>query len=132
MSALLSDILGMLTTNDAASRALHEDKLIDEEDLEERVEKIPKKILEETINVFRVKKYFTNSAWKKMQILQKRVAKEKSWDCNTCHRVLKKHEKAVGCDACLEWYHVKCTGKSEPPKAKTWVCRSCYRAKCTN
>ena len=63
--------------NDAASRALHEDKLIDEEDLEERVEKIPKKILDETINVFRVKKYFTNSAWKKNADITEKSCKRK-------------------------------------------------------
>ena len=117
-----------MVSKQAVNGALSKDQLISDADLEQRVEKIPKTTLDqdETVNVFRVKKYFSNSAWKKMKLLLKRVEKEKSWDCKTCDRELKNYQ-ALACDVCLEWYHLKCIGKLEPPKAKTWVCRSCIK-----
>lgn len=116
----------MLASKDAVTGALNEDKLINETALERRVEKIPKKILDETINIFRVKKHFSNNAWQTVQSLLKKVKKEKTWDCKACDKELK-NNKAIGCDSCLEWYHLKCIGKQEPPKAKTWVCRNCVK-----
>ncbi len=110
----------MVASNEAVNAALNEDKLIQEAELETRVEKIPKKILDDTINIFRVKKHFTNSAWQTVQSLLKKVKKvkkEKPWDCRACDKQLKSNQ-AIGCDACLEWYHLKCIGKTEPPKRK--------------
>ena len=54
----------MVASSEAVSGALKDDKLINESELETRVEKIPKKILDETVNVSRVKKHFTTDAWK--------------------------------------------------------------------
>lgn len=116
-----------MTTRDAISNALDGDKLIEEDDLEQRVERIPTKILDESINISRVKKYFTNSAWKRLQCLLTQVEQENTWDCKTCGKELNKRDLAIGCDVCLEWYHATCLGKSEPPKAKNWVCRNCIK-----
>ena len=63
----------MVASSEAVTGALKDDKLINESDLETRVEKIPKKILDETVNVFRVKKHFTSDAWKAVQLLLKKV-----------------------------------------------------------
>ena len=95
----------MVASNEAVSGALKEDKLIDETGLETRVEKIPKKILNETINVFRIKKHLTSGAWKTVQSLLKKVKKETTWDCKACDKELKSRQ-AIGCDAYLEWYHI--------------------------
>ena len=46
----------MVASSEAVTRALKDDKLINESELETRVENISKKILDETVNVFRVKK----------------------------------------------------------------------------
>ena len=64
-------ILGMLASHAAVNSALNDDKLLSDTDIETRVEKIPKKIVDDTINIFRVKKYFSNSAWKIIQSLLK-------------------------------------------------------------
>ena len=45
----------MVASSKAVTEALKKDKLIDEKEIETRVEKIPKKILDETVNVYRVK-----------------------------------------------------------------------------
>ena len=58
-----------MTARDATSNALDDDKLIEEDDLEQRTERIRTRILDESINISRVKKYFTNSAWKRLQCL---------------------------------------------------------------
>lgn len=123
----LSDILNMLTTPEVVHSALTDEKLITEGEIEQSIDKIHRKIVDQTINVYRVKKYFTNSAWKIILILLKKIEKEKSWDCKSCDREFKESDVAVGCDACLEWFHVKCIGKAAPPKAKTWVCRTCVK-----
>jgi hypothetical protein len=61
----------MLASHAAVNSALNDDKLLGDTDIETRVEKIPKKIVDDTINIFRVKKYFSNSAWKIIQSLLK-------------------------------------------------------------
>ena len=113
---------------DVIESALCSDKLIAEEDLEPRVEiYLSKKILDETINIAQVKKYLTNTTWKRLNTLLEKVEEENTWDCKTSGKELDKCPLSIGCDVCLEWYHATCLGKSERPKSKTWVCRSCLR-----
>ncbi|CAH0560635.1 unnamed protein product [Brassicogethes aeneus] len=37
----------------------------------------------------------------------------------------KKFKISVGCDACLEWFHLKCVGLKRKPSSKVWICTSC-------
>ena len=90
-----------MTTRDAISNSLDGDKLIEEDDLEQRAKIIPTKILDESINISRVKKYFTNSAWKRLQSLLTQVEQENTWGCKTWGKELNKHDLAKECDVCL-------------------------------
>lgn len=119
----------MVTSKEVIQKALVEEKLITEEDLEPALEKIPTMLTDDTINIYRVKKYFTHSGWKRMIALVSRVKREKSWHCKSCCRDLNDKQLQIGCDVCLEWYHLSCTGKSRPPKTKTWICRHCWTNK---
>ena len=105
-------ILEMITTKEVIHKALKEEKLITEDDLQDTIEKIPTKLTDDTVNICRVKKYFTRSAWKRMLSLVSRIKKDNSWDCKSCCKQLKEKQPQIGCDVCLEWYHMACVGKS--------------------
>ena len=34
-------------------------------------------------------------------------------------------QDVVGCDNCMEWYHLKCLCLTKEPKSKTWFCDYC-------
>ncbi len=106
-------------------QALENDYLIKRKDLECRVEKLPKKLLDENVNMARVKKYLTISAWTQLIQMKEKLQKQ-DWDCKICHQTL--HGNSLGCDVCLEWFHLACLGKQNFPKTKNWICRSCYKA----
>ncbi|CAB3983003.1 zinc finger SWIM domain-containing 3-like [Paramuricea clavata] len=119
-------ILGMVTSQKVISKALSDDYLIEACDIFQ-LEKIPKKIVDEIVNVYRVKKYFSTDGWNTMSHLLEKIANEVGWHCKTCLRELNEKQEQIGCDVCLEWFHLTCTGKSVPPKTKSWICRSCCR-----
>ncbi len=51
-------------------------------------EKVPKKILEDIVNIYRVKKYFSLDGWKKMSDILQTVEEESFWECPTWRRTL--------------------------------------------
>lgn len=81
-----------------------------------RIEEIPQKCLDESVvTVSQIKKHFTFKAW---DILTKLLAKlqKHEWNCTCCYNNLNTSE-SIGCDACLDWFHLSCLGKVNP-KAK--------------
>ena len=76
----------------------------------------------ENVNLRRIKKYFEKDAWQLLlDILQDMQHDE--WMCAACHENLMDCP-SVGCDSCLDWYHMKCCGLSKTPKCKVWICRT--------
>ena len=116
----------MVTSQKIASKALSGDYLIETCDLF-CLEKVPKKIVDEIVNVYRVKKYFTTDGWNAVSHLLDKLTNEVDWCCKTCLRELDDEPEQIGCDVCLDWFHLKCTGKSVLPKTKSWICRTCCR-----
>ena len=69
------------------------------------------------------------------------VCKKKlqEWKCHFCQLDLnttinsdgdevksnKKFKISIGCDYCLEWYHLKCAELRRRPKGKLWMCFDC-------
>ena len=43
--------------------------------------------------------------------------------CPICTHTL--DGESLGCDQCLEWFHIGCTGLPKAPKNKFWFCRDC-------
>lgn len=86
-----------------------------------------------------IKPYFENKAWKKIKtILEQKKLDE--WECKKCNLNLdktvddsddlndKKNEKrkiSIGCDYCLEWFHLKCAALKKMPRSKLWICENC-------
>ena len=85
---------------------------------------VAKKCTDDCVDLNRLQVYFSPDAWLKVQHLIAGVCKLE-WLCNSCTKRLA-DSSYVGCDRCLEWYHLSCVGLSRTPKTKLWLCRMCY------
>ena len=99
-------------------------QLVEEDMVECRPEKISNAILDETVDVHIVRRYFSHDAWLIVEEVVDRKKKQDSWTCNLCHHTLEGLN--IICDSCLEWFHFRCVGITTQPKCKNWFCRKCY------
>jgi len=106
--------------------ALTRNRLIRAEELITDAEKIPVKCLDECITLSRIRKYFKSNAWEFILKMVEKVKEKSNWYCQVCCSDIDDAE-SIGCDTCLEWYHIKCSGLSQRPKKKNWICRNCYK-----
>ena len=75
---------------------------------------LPTKILDENINLSRIKK-ITIDGWK---CLKNKISKTKEtaeWNCSVCKTDVHLYASIV-CDGCLEWNHLKCVGLKSATK----------------
>jgi hypothetical protein len=82
------------------------------------------KILDENINLNRIKKQFTIDGCKCLKKNNK-IGKAKEtaeWNCSVCKLDVHLYAYIV-CDECLEWNHLKYVGLKAPPKSTNWLCR---------
>ena len=86
------------------SKAMNEHKLIEEEDVEVRPEKVPTKCLSEEVALTQVRKYFTVDGWKAVCCVRDAKKEHGVWLCDGCHGDLSR-ETSLACDGCLSWYH---------------------------
>lgn len=98
-------------------------KLLDEEVVEQRPEKIPDGIRDEIVDVKLVRRFFTNEAWQAVCMVVD-VKKVQEWQCNLCKSKLDDSDSVL-CDWCLSWNHLQCVGLKQQPKAKLWKCSEC-------
>ena len=100
-------------------------ELIEEESVECRPEVVPNAVLDENVNIFLIRKYFTNDAWLLVTDMLERKKEDPVWICRVCQHDLHS-EASLICELCLTWYHLKCVGLTRSPKRKNWFCRSCH------
>jgi hypothetical protein len=100
-------------------------QLIEEERVEVRPENLPDAILDDNVDVHLIRKYFTNDAWLLVKDVVARKQNNPIYTCKTCQHDLHQSPSIV-CDHCLSWFHMKCVGLKQKPKARHWFCRSCY------
>ena len=111
---------------DVAHKAMHDKVLIEEEFVETRPERVPMKCTADDVAIHQVKKYFSFDGWKVVMNVYKVLKERGEWECRVCRQSLQK-SISVGCDGCLEWYHLRCLGLDDAPKRKTWFCRACFK-----
>ena len=87
---------------------------------------LPTKILDENINLNRMKKKFTIDGWKYLKIKISKTKETAEWNCSVFKIDVHLYASIV-CDGCLEWNHLKCVGLKDPPKSMYWLCRQCYK-----
>ena len=107
-----------------AKAAIKDDRLIEEEDVECRPEKIPCSVLDENVSICLVRPYFTTDAWMIVEEVVKKKRESDVWLCATCHDSLE-GKLSIICELCLQWYHFVCVGLTTQPKKKNWFCRQC-------
>ena len=99
--------------------------LIEEQDVETRPDRVPDAILDENVDVHLIRRFFSNDAWLVVREVVKQKQENPDFMCKICYHDL--HEQlSVVCDHCLSWYHMKCVGLKQEPKARYWYCRDCH------
>jgi hypothetical protein len=83
---------------------------------------LPTKILDENINLNRIKKKFTVDGWKCLKNKISKTTETAEWNCSVCKIDVHLYASIV-CDGCLEWNHLKCVSLKAPPKSTYWLCR---------
>ena len=121
-------MLSWLADEAEIKAATQQKKLLDEDCLECRPEKIPSACLDENVDIHLIRPFLTQDAWK---LLIQTIEVKKSthvWICGMCQQDIEEAD-SIECDLCLEWYHSKCTSLKKLPKMKYWFCRTCYIVK---
>lgn len=92
-------------------------------DVETRPERVPDVVLDECRCAIIWRFFFS------MMLVVREVVKQKQENlgfiCKICYHDLHEHRSVV-CDHCLSWYHMKCVGLKQEPKARYWYCRDCH------
>ena len=107
----------------AAGAVEHPRKLIEEEHVEVRPERLPDAVLDVDVNLIR--KFFTQDAWLVVMYVIGHKRSRAVYVCKQCYHDLDV-EPSIVCDHCLTWHHLKCVGLKQPPKSKNWYCRVCH------
>ena len=100
-------------------------RLVEEEDVETRPERVPNAILHENVDIYLIRKYFSNDAWLVVTEVVHQKQRNPVYVCKSCHNDLHKQASII-CDHCLMWYHIQCTGLKHEPKARHWYCHDCH------
>lgn len=104
---------------------LRKGEVIEESEVECRPERISSAILDESVDIYLIRHYFTNDAWLLVQDVLKRKSENHVWICKRCnHDIDEDSSEAILCDVCL--LDFRCVGIIKQPKQKNWYCRQCY------
>ena len=90
-------------------------------------EKLPCACVDENVNIFRIRKYFTDPSWNRvLKAIERR--KSMKYYCQVCERDLEHQGEgslSICCDGCLQWIHLSCTSLKAAPKKREWFCQLC-------
>ena len=101
-------------------------RLVEEEDVEIRPERIPSSCLEEDVCIQSVQKYFSKDAWSALTNVLDVLRSNLVWYCGVCAKEINDEtEDSIKCDSCLIWFHFQCACIKKCPKVKEWFCRHC-------
>ena len=110
-----------------AERAIRQQALIEEDQVEMMPEKLSDAVLDENVDVHLIRKYFSTDAWLLVKDVLDRKKRNGIYICGSCHHDISETDSpSLICEHCLQWYHMKCAGLSKPPKCKYWYCRMCH------
>ena len=103
---------------------IHSNELVQQDEVEECPERISDAVLDESVDIHIIRKYFSYAAWQKVTEMIKQKRALHVFFCQTCHQNADEHP-SICCDTCLCWYHLHCVALKSQPKTKNWFCRSC-------
>ena len=77
-------MLNWFVDRNVMARVVNSDDLVEEEEVEVRPEKIPRKCLDENICINQIRKYCTFDEWKLIEQVIETMQKKGSWTCGKC------------------------------------------------
>ena len=115
-------ILSWFVDRQVKDAALTRKRLIEEDEVEMRPERIPASCLDDNVFVPSVQKYFSPDAWIALMNVLDAV-----WYCGACEKAIDdEKENSIVCESCLNWFHFTCVSIKKNPKQTEWFCRSCH------
>lgn len=105
--------------------ALHKGVLIEEEEVETNVDKVPSSCMEACVRLEDIEHLFTPDGWLCVKNVVTTKARMLTYECGACQKDCM-NGSTILCDSCLLWHHNSCVGLLEPPKQKYWFCRKCH------
>ncbi|KAG8174730.1 hypothetical protein JTE90_014292 [Oedothorax gibbosus] len=99
-------------------------RAIEEEEVNVLPQTVSSKVTDKQVDINLIKQYFSADAWQVVEQVLECKLKDPKWTCGICCHDLASH-KSVGCDGCLEWYHLPCLKINTIPKRKYWMCPKC-------
>ena len=119
-------ILSWFVHNDIATAAITEGRIVEDEDVEVRPEKVPTACIDENVCLERCRKYCTADAWLVIMDVVTAIRNNPVWYCGRCTSPISDDtQSSLVCECCLGWFCFQCLGIKQPPKAKVWFCREC-------
>ena len=109
-------MLHWFVNREVCERVTRGGDLIEEDEVECRPERIPRKCLDDNVCIGQIRKYFSFDAWNLLQATLDTMHTRGSWTCLVCHTDLHSSE-SICCDGCLDWVHLKCTEESSKEQA---------------
>ena len=70
-----------------------------------RPEVVPNAVLDKSVDIFLIRKYFTNDALLLVMDMLERKKEDPVWICRVCQHDLHS-EASLICELCLTWYHL--------------------------
>ena len=91
-------------------------RLIEENEVETRPERVSSSCLDENVSINRIQKYFSHDAWSSVLHVVDVVKIHSVPYCGRCITVISdESESSVRCDSCLNWLHFKCASIKQKP-----------------
>ena len=95
---------------------IHSNELVRKDEVEECPERITDAVLDKSVDIHIIRKYFSYAAWQKVTEMIKQKRALHVFFCHTCHQNADEHP-SICCDTCLCWYQLHYVAlKSQPKK----------------
>ena len=110
-----------------SNSAVAGDKIVEENDIEVRPEKISVSCLDENVCSESCWKYCSQVAWSALMGVVDILKENPIWYCERCTNPVHDESQASGvCDCWLNWFHFPCLDMKNPPKSKLYFCKKYY------
>ena len=118
-------ILSCFVDVEVANSAVAGDKIVEENDIEVRPEKISVSCLDENVCLECCRKCCSQVTWSALMGVVDILKENPIWYSERCTNLIHDESQAlVVCDCSLNLYHFSCLDMKNPPKSKLWF--KCY------
>ena len=96
--------------------------IIQEDEVETRLDQISTSCIDESICLDVCRKYFPLDAWLVVEEVVKVIKEDPTWHCERCTlQIEDKTQPPIMCNSCLTWFHFTCLCLKRSPKSKIVV-----------